>query len=69
MSDLLHLEEHTSCRHYVADHRCRFKYHEFDEGATPEFEGINHHFLAVILDGEQMSKVREVYFITTTIVY
>jgi AraC-like DNA-binding protein len=54
MSDLLYLAEHTSCRNYVSDYRCGFKYREFNEGATLELEGLNHNYIGFILEGEQM---------------
>jgi hypothetical protein len=54
MSDILYLDEHTSCRHYVADHRCSFKYLELDEGDTLKFENVNHNYLGFILEGEQV---------------
>jgi AraC-like DNA-binding protein len=54
MSDLLYLDEHPSCRHYVADHRSCFKFHEFNEGDKIKFEDINHNYLGFILEGEQM---------------
>jgi AraC-like DNA-binding protein len=59
MSDILYLDEHTSCRHYVSDHRCCFKYHEFDAGATLKFNGINHNLIGFMLEGEQIVDCNE----------
>ncbi len=59
MSDILYLDEHTSCRHYVSDYRCSFNYDELAEGAEMHFEEIKHNYLGFILEGEQMIDCNE----------
>lgn len=52
LKDLLYVNEHVTCAHYVSDHRCYFRYHEFrsDEPLDPKLSAFNH--LVFILDGE-----------------
>ncbi|MDR1671157.1 MAG: AraC family transcriptional regulator [Alistipes sp.] len=59
MSDILYIGEHTSCRHYVSDYRCCFRYLEFDEGDTREFENVNFNYLGFILEGQQLLDCNE----------
>jgi AraC-like DNA-binding protein len=59
MSDILYLDEHTSCRHYVSDYRCCFKYRELEEGETLDFEDVNHNYLGFILEGDQLLDCNE----------
>jgi AraC-like DNA-binding protein len=54
MSDLLYLNEHISCRHYVSDYRCSFRYLELEVGDTLKLENMNHNYLGFILEGEQL---------------
>jgi AraC-like DNA-binding protein len=59
MSDILYIGEHVSCRHYVSDHRCCFRYLELNEGDSLEFENINHNYLGFILEGRQLLDCNE----------
>jgi AraC-like DNA-binding protein len=59
MSDLLYLDEHTSCRHYTSDYRCSFKYLELDVGAGLQFEDISYNYLGFVLEGEQVVSYNE----------
>ena len=59
MSDLLYLDEHISCRHYVSDHRCSFRYLEPEDGEEMQFEERPWHYLAFLLEGEQVIDCNE----------
>ncbi len=59
MSDILYLEEHTSCRHYVPDSACSFRYQEVEEGDELQFDNRPHNYLVFLLEGEQIVDCNE----------
>lgn len=50
--DLLYVQEHLSCRHYVSDYRCRFKYREESENTVFEYDSKHHYMLLFIEYGQ-----------------
>lgn len=50
--DLLYVDEHVSCRHYVSDNRCRFVYHELAPGQELEFDRQPYNILFFVHYGE-----------------
>lgn len=52
LKDLLYLDEHLSCSHYVADYRSCFKYKEIPKESVVEQEYSQFNFLVFVLHGE-----------------
>lgn len=50
--DLLYVNEHTSCRHYVSDRRCRFRYTELTSDGLLEFNNLPYNVLIFVHYGE-----------------
>jgi AraC-like DNA-binding protein len=57
-SDLLYLEEHVSCRHYVADYRCSFNYRDIKFGDKVDFDK-RHNYLVFLHEGEVLVTCNE----------
>ena len=52
LKDLLYVEEHTSCVHYVSDHRCTFKYLECKKGEVSRIKDDKFNCMIFIIEGE-----------------
>ncbi len=52
LNDLLYVPEHTSCAHYVSDHRCYFRYYEFRDNEAIRLHSGGFNELLFVLSGE-----------------
>ena len=52
LNDLLYVEEHISCVHYVSDYRCTFKYLECKEGEISHIKDDTFNRMVFIVEGE-----------------
>lgn len=52
LNDLLYLDEHLSCNHYVSDYRCSFRYYETKEDTAAETRRTDYNHLIFLLEGE-----------------
>ncbi len=52
LNDLLYLEEHLSCNHYVSDYRCHFRYHETDGDVRMEQKHLEYNQLLFLSEGQ-----------------
>ncbi|MCD7969591.1 MAG: helix-turn-helix transcriptional regulator [Alistipes sp.] len=50
--DLLYVREHLSCRHYVSDYRCSFRYREDEAGSYFYFDDEPYNLMIFVLEGE-----------------
>lgn len=50
--DLLYVQEHLSCRHYVSDYRCSFRYREDSAGTVLTYENEPLHMFVFVLHGK-----------------
>ena len=50
-SELLYLQEHLSCRHYVSDYSCGFTYRDIKNGGNVDLEN-RYNYLIFLLNGE-----------------
>lgn len=59
LKDLLYIDEHLSCSHYVSDYRSSFRYHELKQGE--DFDAINGKFnhLVFVIDGQMRISCNE----------
>ena len=51
LGDLLYLNEHLSCNHYVSDYRCCFKYYEAESDTEVEEPQLEYNQLVFLLHG------------------
>ncbi len=52
LNDLLYLEEHLSCNHYVSDYRCHFRYHETGRDVRVEQKRLEYNQLVFLSAGQ-----------------
>lgn len=46
------MREHLSCRHYVSDYRCSFRYREDEAGSYFYFDDEPYNLMIFVLEGE-----------------
>lgn len=51
-SDLLYVKEHLSCKHYVSDYRCSFRFREEDAGNLLYFDNQPYNLFIFVLSGK-----------------
>ena len=56
--ELLHLQEHLSCRNYVSDYRCNFLYRDIKSGNQVDLEK-QYNYLMFLLEGEVIVNCNE----------
>lgn len=59
VQDLLYVEEHLSCRHYVSDYRCSFKLRTFEKDVEFDIENRPINMLLFFLEGDGMISCNE----------
>lgn len=72
LKDLLYVNEHTSCVHYVSDHRCYFRYYEFPATAELPSGYGDFNSLIFLVEGEIRGNCNEfenLYFKAGDIIY
>ena len=57
-SEILYLQEHLSCRHYVSDYRCGFTYRDIESGKRVNVEE-QYNYLFFLLEGEVIVSCNE----------
>lgn len=59
LNDLLYLNEHLSCNHYVSDYRCSFRYYETEEDTTVESRRTDYNQLVFLMEGHAAVRCEE----------